>query len=73
MEGAQDSLLFPLFSIANDIHIPLEPTNQLQDPPNLNKLIQLQEDIKVFKKHIFEMSDQYYQWQVACILIVDQN
>jgi hypothetical protein len=39
MEGTQDSLLFPLFSIANDIHVPSEPTSQVQDPPNLNKII----------------------------------
>jgi hypothetical protein len=27
----------------------------------------------VLKKHIFEMSDQYYQWKVACILTMDRN
>jgi hypothetical protein len=27
----------------------------------------------VLKKHIFEMSEQYYHWKVACILTVDRN
>ena len=27
----------------------------------------------MLKKHFFELSDQYYQWKVACILIVDWN
>jgi hypothetical protein len=40
-EGTQDSLSFLLPSAANDIHIPLEPTSQVQDPPDVNKIIQL--------------------------------
>jgi hypothetical protein len=27
----------------------------------------------VLKRHISEMTDQYYQWKVACILTIDQN
>jgi hypothetical protein len=34
-ENTQDSLLFPLPSIANDIHVSLEPTSQVQDPLNM--------------------------------------
>jgi hypothetical protein len=39
----------------------------------VNKIIQLREDNNVLKKHIFEMSEQYYHWKVACILTVDRN
>jgi hypothetical protein len=27
----------------------------------------------VFRRHLSEMSDQYYQWKVACIFTVDKN
>jgi hypothetical protein len=56
-KGTQDPLSFLLFSMANDVHAPSEPTSQVQDPPDLNEIIQLREDNKVLKKHIFEMSD----------------
>jgi hypothetical protein len=49
----------------------MEPTSQIQDPPDLNEIIQLREDNKVLKRHISEMSEQYYQWKVACIFTVD--
>jgi hypothetical protein len=39
----------------------------------LNEIIQFWEDNKVLKRHISEMTDQYYQWKVACILTIDQN
>jgi hypothetical protein len=71
IEGTQDSLSFPVFSTANDVHAPSEPTSQIQDPPDLNEIIQLREDNKVLKRHISEMSEQYYQWKVACIFTVD--
>jgi hypothetical protein len=71
VEGTQYSLLFPLFSMANDIHVPLEPTSQVQDPPDLNETIQLLEDNNVLKKHLSELGDQYYQWKVVCNLTVD--
>jgi hypothetical protein len=73
IDGTQDSLSFPVFSTANDVHAPLEPTSQIQDPTNLNEIIQLREDNKVLKRHISEMSEQYYQWKVACIFTVDRN
>jgi subtilisin-like proprotein convertase family protein len=38
-EGTQDSLSFSVFSIANDVHAPLEPTSQIQDPPDLIEII----------------------------------
>ena len=72
-EGTQDSLSFLVFSTANDVHLPSEPTSQIQDPSNVNKIIQLREDINVLKKHIFKMSEQYYHGKVAYILTVDQN
>jgi hypothetical protein len=56
-EGIQDSLSFPVFSTANDVHAPLEPTSQIQDPSDVNEIIQLREDNNVLKKHIFEMSE----------------
>jgi hypothetical protein len=59
-EGTQDSLSFPVFSTANDVYVPSEPTSQIQDPSDLNEIMQLQEDNNVLKKHIFEMSKQYY-------------
>ena len=34
-----DFLLFPLPFATNDIHVPSEPTSQIQDPPNVNKII----------------------------------
>jgi hypothetical protein len=40
-EGTQDSLSFLLFSTMNDVYVPSKPTSQIQDPPNLNKIIQL--------------------------------
>jgi hypothetical protein len=55
----QDSLLFPVFSTANDVHAPLEPTSQIQDPPDLNEIIQLREDNKMLKRHISKMSEQF--------------
>jgi hypothetical protein len=59
-------LSFPVFSTANDVHAPSEPTSQIQDPSDVNEIIQLREDNNVLKKHIFEMSEQYYHWKVAC-------
>jgi hypothetical protein len=59
-EGTQDSLSFLVFSTANDVHAPSEPTSQIQDPSDVNKIIQLREDNNVLKKHISEMSEQYY-------------
>jgi hypothetical protein len=38
-EGTQDSLSFLVFSTANDVHAPLEPTSQIQEPSNLNESI----------------------------------
>jgi hypothetical protein len=38
-EGTQDSLSFPVFSTANDVHAPSEPTSQIQDPSDVNKII----------------------------------
>ena len=72
-EGTQDSLSFPMFSTANDIHTPSESTSQIQDPSYVNEIIHLREDNNVLKKHIFKMSEQFYHWKVACILTVDQN
>jgi hypothetical protein len=72
-ERTQDSLSFPVFSMANDVHAPSEPTSQIQDPSDLNKLMQLREDNNVLNRHISEMSEQYYHWKVACILTMDQN
>ena len=72
-KGTQDSLSFPVFSTANDVQAPSEPTSQIQDPSDVNEIIYLQEGNNVLKKHIFEMRDQYYHWKVACILTVDQN
>jgi hypothetical protein len=40
-EGTQDSLLFPLPFDAIDIHVPSEPKRQVQDPPDVHKIIQL--------------------------------
>ena len=40
-EGTQDSLLFPVFSMANDVHAPSEPTSQIQDPLDVNDIIHL--------------------------------
>jgi hypothetical protein len=71
IEGTQDSLSFPVFSTVNDVHAPSEPTSQIQDPSDVNEIMQLREDNNVLKKHIFEMSEQYYHWKVACILTVD--
>ena len=71
MEGAQYSLLFHLFSMANDIYVPSKPTSQVQDPPNLNETTQLLEYNNVLKKHLSELGDQYYQWKVVCNLTVD--
>jgi hypothetical protein len=59
-EGTQDSLSFPVFSTTNDVHAPLEPTSQIQDPSDVNEIMQLREDNNMLKKHIFEMSEQYY-------------
>jgi hypothetical protein len=72
-EGTQDSLSFPVFPMANDVHAPSEPTSQIQDPSDVNEIMQLREDNNVLKKHIFEMSEQYYHWKVACILTLDRN
>ena len=60
-KGSQDSLSFLVFSTTNDVHAPLKPTSQSQDPSNVNEIIYLREDNNVFKKHIFEMSEQYYR------------
>jgi hypothetical protein len=38
-EETQDSLSFPVFSTANDVHSPSEPISQFQDPPDLNEII----------------------------------
>jgi hypothetical protein len=54
----QDSLSFLVFSTANDVHVPSESISQIQDPPDLNEIIQLREDNKVLKRHISEMSVQ---------------
>ena len=56
-EEIQDSLSFLVFSMANDVHAPLEPTSQVQDLSDLNELMQLWEDNNVLKRHIFEMSE----------------
>jgi hypothetical protein len=40
-KGTQDSLSFPVFSTANDVHAPSEPTSQIQDPSDVNEIIQL--------------------------------
>jgi hypothetical protein len=72
-EGTQDSLSFPVFSMANYVHAPSEPTSQIQDPSDLNEIMQLREDNNMLKKHISEMSEQYYHWKVACILTMDRN
>ena len=40
-EETQDSLSFLVFSTANDVHAPSEPTSQIQDPLDLNEIIQL--------------------------------
>jgi hypothetical protein len=50
IEGTQDSLSFPVFSTA-------KPTSQIQDPSDVNEIMQLREDNNVLKKHIFEMSE----------------
>jgi hypothetical protein len=60
IEETQGSLLFPVFSTVNDVHVPSKPTSQIQDPIDLNEIIQLREDNKVLKKHISEMREQYY-------------
>ena len=39
-KGTQDSLSFPLLSIANDVHIPSEPLSEVLDPPCQNDIIQ---------------------------------
>jgi hypothetical protein len=57
IEGTQDSLSFPIFSTSNDVHTPLEPTIQIQDPSDLIKIIQCRENNKVLKRHISEMSE----------------
>jgi hypothetical protein len=57
IEGIQDSLSFPVFSMANDVHAPSEPASQIQDPTDLNEIIQLRKDNKVLKMHISEMSE----------------
>jgi hypothetical protein len=44
----------------NDVPAPLEPTSQIQDPSDLNEIIQLREDNKVLIKHISKMTKQYY-------------
>jgi hypothetical protein len=59
--------------MANDINIPSKPTSQVQDPSNINEIIQLQEDNNVLKKHLSKLVDQFYQWKVTCILTMDQN
>jgi hypothetical protein len=43
-EGTQDSLSFPVFPMANDVHAPSEPTSQIQDPSDVNEIMQLRED-----------------------------
>jgi hypothetical protein len=40
-KGSQDSFSFPLFSTANEIHSPLESTNEGQDPLDENEMNQL--------------------------------
>jgi hypothetical protein len=72
-EGTQDSLSFPLLSTANDVHVPSEPPNEVLDLPCQNEIIQLRGDNKILRKHLSELSEQYYQWKVACILTVDKN
>jgi hypothetical protein len=59
-DGTQDSLSFLVFSMVNDFPAPLEPTSQIQDPSDLNEIIQLREDNKVLIKHISKMTKQYY-------------
>jgi hypothetical protein len=39
IEGTQDSLSFPVFSMANDVHAPSEPTSQIQDPSDVNEIM----------------------------------
>jgi hypothetical protein len=72
-EGTQDSLSFPLLSVANDVHVPFEPPSEVPDPPCQNEIIQLRGDNKLLRKHLSELSEQYYQWKVACILTMDKN
>ena len=40
-EETQDSLSFPVFSTANDVHAPSEPTSQIQGPSDVNEIIRL--------------------------------
>jgi hypothetical protein len=60
MEETQDSLSFPLPSTTTDIHVPSEPTSQIQDPQDINKIIQLRKDNNVHWKHLSKLDDQYY-------------
>jgi hypothetical protein len=69
----KDSLSFPLPSTTIDIHVPSEPTSQVQDPPNINKIILLLDDNNVLQKHLSKLGDQYYKWKVACVGMVDWN
>jgi hypothetical protein len=57
IEGTQDSLSFLVFSRVNDVHAPSGPTSQIQDPSDLNEIMQLREDNNVLKRHISEMSE----------------
>jgi hypothetical protein len=72
-EGTQDSLSFPLISTANDVHVPSQPPSEVPDPHCQNEIIQLRGDNKLLREHLSELSEQYYQWKVACILTVDKN
>jgi hypothetical protein len=72
-EGTQDSLSFLLLSTANDVHVPFEPPSEVPNPPCQNEIIQLRGDNKLLREHLSELSEQYYQWKVACIFTVDKN
>jgi hypothetical protein len=71
-EGTQDSLSFPLISTANDVHVPSEPPSEVPDLPCQNEIIQLRGNNKLLREHLSELSEQYYQWKVACILTMDK-
>jgi hypothetical protein len=72
-EGTKDSLSFPLLSTTNDVHIPSEPPSKVPDLLCQKEIIQLRGDNKLLREHLFELSEQYYQWKVACILTMDKN
>jgi hypothetical protein len=60
-EGTQESLSFPLISMANDVHVPSEAPSKVPDPACQNEIIQLRGDNKLLREHLSELSKQYYQ------------